>query len=84
MVRTRGFASLTFVRFALISSDYSLCRSDRMASIRGCTYCYITYSGDVRFGSVAVVRRNQKSVIRTAGMRPSPDGRIPLLYVNLL
>jgi len=39
--RTRSFASLTLVRFAFVGCDYGLCGSDRMVSIRACTYFYI-------------------------------------------
>jgi hypothetical protein len=35
--RTRGFASLTLVRFAFIECDYGLWGSDRIASIRRST-----------------------------------------------
>ena len=39
---------------------------------------------DVGFGSLAAARRMQKAALRAAGKRPSPDGRLALLYVNLL
>jgi len=35
--RTRGFASLTLVRFAFVGCDFALCGNDQIASIRECT-----------------------------------------------
>jgi len=35
--RTRGFASLTLVRFAFIGCNSPLCADRRIASILGCT-----------------------------------------------
>ena len=35
--RTRGFASLSFLRFAFVGCNYALCADGRIASIRGCT-----------------------------------------------
>ena len=35
--RTRGFASLTLVRFAFVGCNESLCTDEEIASILGCT-----------------------------------------------